>query len=608
MPPQIPLPFTLRPTQEAHPEQVQAQRVSKENARAVRAQTRKTAITKVAQVEADIRQAHEEKLSHAHNPPPVAIDRVPHPRPPGNVGDLEDGGEEILEGEVEDVNMGTGEVAGDDAVEKSTGKKQKQAKSKKGLLREEIQSAVKPSPPLTAKQGKHKANAEEEHVPNKKPKNSVTGGLVKNWKEILEASTQPSAPDLGSSHANEFSRSSTPCPESATVSSKVSMSGSTTVSSKVSDSVSSACKKPTQVNSDQEDEENLNGALSEIEEHFVGSGRTASQKLAPRLLERTYATASIIPITSVPTFVPPTHEPSRPHAKERICTSHLPPRLVPRFEGLFSPHLRVIFGNSGPWAAPSEDAIKDIWTEVFPEEDPLDYTTPLGSIVQKLIVDRLSSWRHNLGHAGLVALNSKVFPALPEDNNITRVRSEWCRWAVSRTEGDHPFYFADVLEDEDGNLLFQSGIFQSKLVSAILGSHINSIAPLHINVKADRPIGALILAIQSAKRTVTFHLTGVECRPRRPAADFSKANWGDHLKYTTDGRLVPVHPTSTLVDLVHQLKPKQWEKILAAAKEDSKINLNFEAAQLASLSSIVPTQNRPKPQLRDDDSDICIVE
>jgi hypothetical protein len=58
--------------------------------------------------------------------------------------------------------MGTGEVAGDDAVEKSTGKKQKQAKSKKGLLREEIQSAVKSSPPLTAKQGKRKANAEEE--------------------------------------------------------------------------------------------------------------------------------------------------------------------------------------------------------------------------------------------------------------------------------------------------------------------------------------------------------------------------------------------------------------------------------------------------------------
>jgi hypothetical protein len=63
----------------------------------------------------------------------------------------------------------------------------------------------------------------------------------------------------------------------------------------------------------------------------------------------------------------------------------LPPCLVPWFEGLFSPHLQVIFGNCAPWAAPSKDDIKPIWTEVFPEEDPLDYTTPLGGIVQKLV-------------------------------------------------------------------------------------------------------------------------------------------------------------------------------------------------------------------------------
>jgi hypothetical protein len=41
------------------------------------------------------------------------------------------------------------------------------------------------------------------------------------------------------------------------------------------------------------------------------------------------------------------------------------------------------------------------------------------------------------------------------------------------------------------------GIFQLKIISAILGSYINSITPLHINVKTDRPVGALILAIQS---------------------------------------------------------------------------------------------------------------
>jgi hypothetical protein len=57
--------------------------------------------------------------------------------------------------------MGTGEVAGDNAVEKP--KMQKQAsKGKKGQLREQIQCAVKPSSLPTAKEGKEKRTAPKE--------------------------------------------------------------------------------------------------------------------------------------------------------------------------------------------------------------------------------------------------------------------------------------------------------------------------------------------------------------------------------------------------------------------------------------------------------------
>jgi hypothetical protein len=102
-----------------------------------------------------------------------------------------------------------------------------------------------------------------------------------------------------------------------------------------------------------------------------------------------------------------------------------------------------------------------------------------------------------------------------------------------------------------------------------------------------------------------FHTTGVTRKPPRPAADFSKANWGDHTKYDADGFPISVYPTSTLIDLIKQLKPRQWEKILAAATEDSKVNLGSEAIQNPSTSSAFPaSQNRPKPQLRDDDSDV----
>jgi hypothetical protein len=82
-----------------------------------------------------------------------------------------------------------------------------------------------------------------------------------------------------------------------------------------------------------------------------------------------------------------------------------------------------------------------------------------------------------------------------------------------------------------------------------------------------------------------FHLTGVECKPPHPMANFSKANWGNHFRYNAGGRMFSVHPTSTLINLVHQLKPRQWEKILAAATEDSKINLNSKATLFALSSS-----------------------
>lgn len=105
-------------------------------------------------------------------------------------------------------------------------------------------------------------------------------------------------------------------------------------------------------------------------------------------------------------------------------------------------------------------------------------------------------------------------------------------------------------------------------------------------------------------RAIMFHLTGVLRKPPRPAADFSKANWGDTSEnnLNTRGHIEQAHNTSTLVYLVQQLTPRQWEKILLAAMEASKLN------QSSGSTSSSSTQNRPKPQLRDDDSDIGVAE
>jgi hypothetical protein len=71
------------------------------------------------------------------------------------------------------------------------------------------------------------------------------------------------------------------------------------------------------------------------------------------------------------------------------------------------------------------------------------------------VADRLTNWRHSIGNAGFLALQRRVFPNLPPGSislNTTEVRGEWCTWAVTRTEEDHPFYFADVKLDVDGNV------------------------------------------------------------------------------------------------------------------------------------------------------------
>jgi hypothetical protein len=165
---------------------------------------------------------------------------------------------------------------------------------------------------------------------------------------------------------------------------------------------------------------------------------------------------------------------------------------------------------------PPENHIKNTWRAIFPNEDELNFTTPVGGMIWKLvsrvmasidliyvsttttiqIVDRLASWRHNIGSSGLLVLKTKVFPILRQGgdiSDITWARSEWCTWALSCTEDNHLFYFVGVIKDKDCNIQSQSvgfcaflsflelthtptfhayqGIFQSKIILLISTEH-----------------------------------------------------------------------------------------------------------------------------------------
>ena len=114
-----------------------------------------------AHIEANICQAHEDKLKHAHNPPPTVIDWVPCPCPASD--------SEILELREGEHTMGSSASAGGDEQEvldpsdngteqpkKCTGKSSR----KKGNLRVQIKN-VGPPPMVVQGNKKHKALDEE---------------------------------------------------------------------------------------------------------------------------------------------------------------------------------------------------------------------------------------------------------------------------------------------------------------------------------------------------------------------------------------------------------------------------------------------------------------
>lgn len=100
-------------------------------------------------------------------------------------------------------------------------------------------------------------------------------------------------------------------------------------------------------------------------------------------LQRSYA--QIIPTTSVATFVSPSPVLDLPRGRDKIQLGHLPHHLVSRFNAIFCPHLRAIFGKTTPWEMPAEEDIKHAWATVFPKECALDFGTPLGIVIQKLV-------------------------------------------------------------------------------------------------------------------------------------------------------------------------------------------------------------------------------
>ncbi|KJA18818.1 hypothetical protein HYPSUDRAFT_117519, partial [Hypholoma sublateritium FD-334 SS-4] len=205
--------------------------------------------------------------------------------------------------------------------------------------------------------------------------------------------------------------------------------------------------------------------------------------------------AKVVPTTSVGTFIHPSTSLNVSNArlkKEQIRLSHLPTHLQAAFDTIFVPRAREVFGYSMPWGTPDLDELKQVWINTFPDEDASSFNV----IAQKLIEDRLHMWRNKFATSALTYLNAHVFPLL--ENNSTASRAELCTWLLSGEEHTRPFYFRvyEELDDEPDANGISKGLFQSPIISAILGIHFASISGIPVAQRSmKKPTGALVLTI-----------------------------------------------------------------------------------------------------------------
>ncbi|KIJ98059.1 hypothetical protein K443DRAFT_628960, partial [Laccaria amethystina LaAM-08-1] len=208
--------------------------------------------------------------------------------------------------------------------------------------------------------------------------------------------------------------------------------------------------------------------------------------------------AKIVPTTSVPTFVSPMPGSRRQFKrKEDVGLSDLPRDLQHDFDIVFSPQLREYLGYSEtPWDPPTKTAIVDLWKQAFPTV-PLQDDGFLYHVVTKLIDDRVSSWRNKFAKGAIDYLSKVLFPQLPE--NTKEHRAVWCTWAISGSDRQQPYYYLAYEDAEEGSgNPATKGIFQSAIISAVLGLHFSSISQITPTLcSTNKPIGALVLTIQA---------------------------------------------------------------------------------------------------------------
>ncbi|KAF8953423.1 hypothetical protein BDZ97DRAFT_2065642 [Flammula alnicola] len=578
-PPSMSLPRTLRVNRNPHPglpaaprpkrttEEVQKEKAIKMLTAKEKAQAREQDILRTAELEDKMRREHEEKLKNANNPPASTLKKILRPRKePASAltnthasdeaeiiqdGVSSDSEEEFQFGEEDEEDDDDDEVMdveSEDEEEVGEKKRGRPKKKEKGGLRKAVISAL-PVGSTADKTIKRKADTEcQPRARPSKTSKKVKSGIREGWQAPL------------GDPVNE--EDSIYVPESC-------------FALRAQHDAGEVAERR---------------AMGKKRWAFRGDSQSSTGT-------RIRSLAKVVPTTTVTTFIKPSISSQVANSrlkKEQIRLSHLPTHLQAAFDN--------VFGYTAPWATPDIDDLTSSWSDSFLLEDASSFDI----IPQKLVEDCLHAWRNKFASAALTYLQNHVFRLL--ESNSTDSRAELCTWLLSGEEHTRPFYFRIYEEPDEEDLaageevkVKASGLFQSAIVSAVLGTHIAGISAIPSAQRSKRrPVGALVLTIQAIKRALAMWTTGEKLEQQRPYNDFSKTNWGN-TTVVREGKVVPILTTTNLVDIVEKLKDKQWDKILDAASQAAKTK---KANIFPVVDDMAACMTKPIFELVDDDSDL----
>ncbi|KAJ7639206.1 hypothetical protein FB45DRAFT_1055366 [Roridomyces roridus] len=551
---------------------------------------RQDAISKAATIENRIERDDEIHAEQANRPPLVEMDKVLRPRPvviaqgegqsellcrrailikssavasagpvdqfsdgPGSSDEFQPGNEHEDDDELMDPSDDEGVVA----------KPKPRGKKSKGTVRKAV-DAEKTRQGGGA-EGKRKAESQEPQAKaaTKKAKKSNLGGVYIDWSQ------------RGRTPSTDFASSRAPS-RSMSAGSALSRRASSELG--VPESDASAIGG---IDSDADDGEE--GVSARPEE----KAKDARQKPRHLLLFLLRASIAGIVETQAVGLVPlKALKSSGQLKKSDIKRDALPPALLPRFKSEFTPAVLNELGTRKGWTDLLPDDFVDIWNDLFPKytvgvDDPSDANQV--KVIVKLGQDKINAYRHKLATTAIASLEN-MLTTQKLDN--PEAKAAEVQYQLQGDDAARIFYYESIIEikpkgedegedeDEKEQPTYKfKGVFQSKLCSRVLAVHctmtsVNGIAGPHgfdPDLPHSYPIGALTYTIQALKRALNYYSTGQLVIPDGTLGHFSKTNWSD-APAKIEGQAVHVNSTTNIHNVLNQLQPIQWKKIIAAAQ------------------------------------------